>query len=147
MIVGWEGLVELRHKVAMVDGGFDPIHAGHIAYIAAAATTGLPVLCNISSDEWVTAKHPVLLPQEERALIIDALRDVDYTHKSSTATVAVLEQLRPRVYVKGKDWEGRLPAEEREACETHGVEIVFTDTVTNSSSRVMNEVIERLAAR
>jgi D-glycero-beta-D-manno-heptose 1-phosphate adenylyltransferase len=146
-MVGWETLVRLRHQVAMVDGGFDPLHAGHIRYFAAAAATGAPVLCNVSSDDWVAAKHPILLPQDERAIIIDALRDVRYTHKSSRPTVAVLEQLRPRFYVKGKDWERRLPAEERDVCSTHGIEIVFTDTVTNSSSRLMDDVIERIATR
>ena len=34
----------------MVDGGFDPLHEGHIAYFAAAAELGVPVLCNLASE-------------------------------------------------------------------------------------------------
>ena len=37
MIVDSRGLAELARKVVMVDGSFDPLHDGHIAYFEAAA--------------------------------------------------------------------------------------------------------------
>ena len=109
MIVSTEDLGRYRGAVTMVDGGFDPLHHGHVAYFEAAAALGLPVLCNVSSDEWVARKHPPLLDQAERAAIIDAIRWVDYTHLSAVETVDVLRLLSPRYYAKGADWEGRLP--------------------------------------
>ncbi len=47
----------------MVDGGFDPLHGGHIAYFRAARELGRPLLCNLSGDDYVRAKHEPLLPR------------------------------------------------------------------------------------
>lgn len=122
----------------MVDGGFDPLHAGHIAYFREAAALGAPVLCNLASDDYVARKHPPMLPQAERATIIDAIRFVDYVHCSKTSTAAVLEALAPRFYVKGADWRDRaLPPAEIAVCERAGVEIVYLDTVLNSSTAIL----------
>src|SRR5437879_6024227 len=52
MILATQDLGLCRGQVTMVDGAFDPIHPGHIAYIEAAAGLGLPVLCNVSSDQY-----------------------------------------------------------------------------------------------
>lgn len=137
MIVPTEELPSLRGRVAMVDGGFDPIHPGHIAYFREAAGLGAPVLCNVSPDEWIERKHRVLLSQEERGIVIDAIRWIDLVHLSGIATNDVLRALRPRFYVKGADWRDRLPAEELETCEEHGIEIRYLDTVTHSSTAIM----------
>lgn len=137
MIVATAGLAELRGRVAMADGGFDPLHAGHVDYLREAAGLGAPLLCNVSSDDWVGRKHPPLLTQDERARVIDAIRWVAYTHVSSTSTAEVLLQLRPRFYVKGVDWRDRLPAEEEAICREHGIEVVFLDTVSASSTEIL----------
>ena len=84
-------------RVAMVDGGFDPLHPGHVAYFREAAALGVPVLCNVSSDAYVAQKHPPFLTQEERgaidavpahlALVVEARRHELERH-------AQLQQLR-----------------------------------------------------
>jgi cytidyltransferase-like protein len=139
MLVPFEGLPALRGTVGMVDGGFDPLHRGHIEYFRAAAALGVPLLCNISSDAYVSGKHPVFLPEGQRAAIIDAIRYIDYTHVSHADTETVLETLRPRYYIKGADWRGRLPPEQIRICAAHGIEIVYLDTVLDSSSRILQE--------
>lgn len=137
MIVTTEELGGLRGQVAMVDGGFDPIHPGHIAYIAGAAALGAPVLCNVSGDHWVARKHPPLLAEDERVKVIDALRDVSYTHLSRSTTAEVLQVLAPRYYVKGADWRDRLPSEELAVCASRGIEVIYLDTVLDSSTRLL----------
>ena len=52
MIVTWSGLPDITGQVVMVDGSFDPIHEGNVAYFAAAERLGHPVLCNIAPDDW-----------------------------------------------------------------------------------------------
>lgn len=123
----------------MVDGGFDPLHRGHIEYFRAAAELGVPLLCNLSSDAYVSTKHRVFLPEDQRAAIIDAIRYIDYTHVNPYDTETVLRELRPRFYLKGADWRDRLPAEQIEICRTHGIEIVYLDTVLDSSTRILRE--------
>ena len=122
----------------MVDGGFDPLHDGHIAYFEAASELGVPVLCNVSGDHYVSGKHPPLLAEGQRAIVIDSIRFIDYTHISQTTTEAILEVARPAMYVKGTDWQGRLPAEQVELCGRLGIEVVFVDTMRDSSSRLLD---------
>ena len=145
MIVTFDQLPHHRGAVAMVDGAFDPLHAGHIEYFRQAAALGRPVLCNVASDAYVRTKHEPFLPAAERAEIIDAIRHVAFTHVSATDTAAVLRQLRPACYVKGKDWEGRLPGEQVAICREHGIAIVYLDTLRDSSSRILETFLRRTA--
>ena len=141
MIVDSRGLSELARKVVMVDGSFDPLHDGHIAYFAEAAALGMPVLCNIAPDSWTQSKHRILLPQAVRAVVIDAIRHVSYVHASELTTNEVLQLLKPRMYVKGNDWlaRGGIPATEQSTCTANGIEVVYVDTVHNSSSRILRD--------
>jgi cytidyltransferase-like protein len=143
VIVESSELGRLAGEVTMVSGGFDPLHPGHIDYFREAAALGVPVLCNVSSDEWVARKHPPLLAQAERVQVIDAIRFVDYTHAEQTTTVDVLARLRPRYFAKGADWQARLPEEEEDVCAEHGIEVVFLDTVVDSSTDVLRRYGER----
>jgi cytidyltransferase-like protein len=142
MILTFEALPEYRGAVAMVDGAFDPLHRGHIEYFRAAAEQlDVPVLCNVASDVYVRTKHPPLLPEDQRAAIVDAIRYISFTHVNQFDTETILKQLRPRYYVKGKDWEGRLPPEQVRICATHGISIVYLDTVLDSSSRILEQFL------
>ena len=138
MILTFDQLKDYRGKVAMVDGAFDPLHRGHIEYFrAAAAACEVPLLCNVASDRYVATKHPPLLPEGDRAVIVDAIRYVTYTHINQFDTETILRELQPRYYVKGKDWDGRLPAEQARICVDYGIQIVYLDTVLDSSSRIL----------
>jgi cytidyltransferase-like protein len=143
VIVPTDELGGLAGAVTMVSGGFDPLHPGHLAYFRAAAELGAPLLVNVSSDEWVARKHVPLLTQGERIQLIDALELVAYVHAEHGTTAEVLAALRPRYFAKGADWEGRLPEDELRVCSEHGVEIVFLDTVVDSSTDVLRRFRER----
>ncbi len=121
----------------MVDGGFDPIHHGHVEYFERAAELGLPVLCNVAGDDWVSRKHKPLLNQDQRARVIDAFRAITYTHIAVGTTLEVLAALRPKLYVKGADWRDRLPADQVELCASERIEIVFLETILDSSTALL----------
>ena len=137
MILPFDALKAYRAQVAMVDGAFDPLHRGHIEYFRAAAELGVPLLCNVASDRYVRTKHPPLLPEDQRAAVVDAIRYITYTHINAFDTETILRELRPRYYVKGRDWDGRLPVEQVAICEEHGIGIVYLDTQVDSSSRLL----------
>ncbi len=143
MILTFDELPRYAQRVAMVDGAFDPLHAGHIAYFRAAAALGVPLLCNVASDRYVAGKHPPLIADVERADIVDAIRYIAFTHINQFDTETVLEQLQPRYYVKGKDWEGRLPPRQVEICSRLGIGIVYLDTVRDSSTRILQRFAQR----
>jgi cytidyltransferase-like protein len=144
VILRFDQLAEYRHQVAMVDGAFDPLHHGHIAYFKAARELGAPVLCNVASDRYVRTKHRPLLTETQRATVIDAIRYIDYVHIYEIDTETVLRQLRPRYYVKGSDWRQRgLPPQQADICREHGIEIVYLDTVLDSSSRLLQQYADQ----
>ena len=141
MIISFEDLALHRGAVAMVDGAFDPLHSGHIEYFKRAADLGVPLLCNLAPDRYLEAKHFPVLPQMERAKVIDALRPIRYVHPNAFDTETVLQELCPKFYVKGDDWEGRLPAKQISICAEQGIQVVYLDTVTNSSSRLLRRFL------
>ena len=123
----------------MVDGSFDPIHDGHIGYFKAARDLGIPVLCNVAPDSWTATKHPVFLNQQQRGVVLDAIRYIEYVHLAAIPTVEVLKLLQPKMYIKGNDWieRGGIPQVEVEVCSKYGIEVVYLQTVTNSSSQIL----------
>ncbi len=140
MILPFSELKQYQGQVAMVDGAFDPLHHGHIEYFrAAAAAVDVPLLCNVASDRYVATKHAPLLAEEQRAVVIDAIRFITYTHINRHDTETILRELRPKYYVKGKDWDGRLPEEQVRICAELGIGIVFLDTILDSSSRLLKQ--------
>ena len=148
MIVSFEELKKYRKQVAMVDGAFDPLHRGHIEYFRAAAEQlDVPLLCNVASDRYVRSKHTPLLPEDQRAAIVYAIRFISYTHISQFDTETVLRELQPKYYVKGRDWEGRLPPDQVRICRDHGIEVVYLDTVIDSSSRILKSYTEQQSQR
>jgi len=146
MIISFDELKNYRQQVAMVDGCFDPLHEGHIKYFSAAKEIGIPVLCNIASDEYLTSKHKPLLPVEQRAAIIDAIQNIDYVVVGSNSTADTLKELQPRYYVKGIDWNGKLPAEELELCSSLNIEIKYVDTVMDSSTQILGTFLSEFKA-
>jgi bifunctional ADP-heptose synthase (sugar kinase/adenylyltransferase) len=85
----------------------------------------------------VAAKHPPLLAHADRGAVIDSIRYISYVHLATSTTESVLAALRPRYYVKGADWRDRLPVDEVRLCATAGIEIVFLDTVLDSSTAIL----------
>jgi cytidyltransferase-like protein len=144
LILTFEQLKDHRQQVAMVDGAFDPLHRGHIEYFRAAAEQlGAPLLCNVASDRYVRSKHPPLLPEDQRAAIVDAIRYIAYTHVNQFDTETILRELQPKYYVKGKDWEGRLPPDQVKICREYNIQVVYLDTVLDSSSRILKTYTEQ----
>ena len=142
MILSTADLAQVAGKVVMVDGSFDPLHDGHIEYFRQAAWLGLPVLCNVAPDSWTEKKHPVMLEQAKRAVVLDAIRFISYVVIADLSTAATLEAVQPKIYAKGSDWKARggIPREEQSICDRLGIEVVYLDTVLNSSTQLVRRL-------
>jgi len=65
-------------KVAVVSGGFDPLHSGHLRLFNEAATMGDKFVVCLNSDEWLERKKgSPFMPFDERRKILQALEVVD----------------------------------------------------------------------
>lgn len=143
MILDAAGFAALKGRTTMVAGGFDPLHEGHIAYFNAAAALNLPVVCSVDHDRYIERKHRVILHQRQRAQVIDALKPIAHTYLNPASTVEALQVIRPKIFVKGNDWQGRLPQEEVDVCNKLGIEIRFVPTKINSSSDLLAQLQPR----
>ena len=112
-------------RVAVTNGCFDLLHAGHVTYLAAARAEADVLLVGLNGDASVRAlkgEGRPLNPAADRATVLAALAAVD--------GVCVFEEIRateflklaqPNVYVKGGDYTlEELDPEERAAVEAAG---------------------------
>jgi D-beta-D-heptose 7-phosphate kinase/D-beta-D-heptose 1-phosphate adenosyltransferase len=94
--------------VVFTNGCFDLLHLGHVRYLQAARALGDCLVVGLNSDASPRALKGAgrpLVAQEERAEVLAALECVDYvTIFEETTAVALVETLRPDVYVKGGDY-------------------------------------------
>ncbi len=118
----------------LADGAFDPLHIGHIKYLAAAATYGRPLIVHIAPDTSIEAKgRKPFQTRVERAMTIQCLDMVDMVRCYDSLAIAVQSEC-PRYLVKGEDWRGKLPEDVLEACQIAETEIVYTPTREKSST-------------
>ena len=71
--------MEKADRIAVVSGGFDPVHSGHIhLFQSAAELFERKIVVLLNSDEWLTRKKgKPFLPVEERKIILEAMSMVD----------------------------------------------------------------------
>jgi rfaE bifunctional protein nucleotidyltransferase chain/domain len=111
---------------ALANGGFDLLHVGHVRYLQAAKelTRGGLLVVGVNSDASVRASkgpHRPVMPENERAEIVDALRWVDRVVIFGEPTVeALLRALRPDLHVKGTDYTAET-VPERAVADSLGV--------------------------
>ncbi|NJN65258.1 MAG: adenylyltransferase/cytidyltransferase family protein [Chloroflexaceae bacterium] len=114
-IVSLEELQSLRPgwryeswRLVLTNGVFDLLHSGHVSYLEQARLLGEVLVVGLNSDASTRhIKGPLrpLLPEQERATVVAALRCVDYVTVFGQPTAeALVEALRPDVYVKGGDY-------------------------------------------
>lgn len=97
-------------RCVFTNGCFDLLHLGHIRYLQEARELGDFLVLGLNSDESVRRfKSPTrpLVSEDERAEILAALSCIDYvTIFPETTAEALIDLLRPDIYVKGADYAG-----------------------------------------
>lgn len=136
--------------VALCHGTFDLLHIGHIRHLQAAAREADVLLVSVTADEFVN-KGPgrPVFNQYLRAENIAALECVECVAVNHAVTaVNVLDAVKPDLYVKGSDYKSTSDdltgniQHEKDAVERHGGKVFFTDELTSSSTRLLNEYFE-----
>lgn len=97
-----------RERIVFTNGCFDILHAGHIQYLQQARALGDLLVVALNDDASIRQlKGPgrPVVPQHQRAQIIEALGCVDYVTLFGEATpLELITQLRPDILVKGSDY-------------------------------------------
>ena len=135
-------------RVVHCHGCFDLVHPGHVRHLRFARAQGDVLLVSITNDAGVGkgAGRP-LIPEELRAENLAELDCVGWVHVCEQSTaVALLEAVRPDVYIKGAEYETnhdpRFQAE-RACVERHGGRVVFSSGDVVFSSTALIESIAR----
>lgn len=99
------------YRLVFSNGVFDLLHRGHVASLEAARALGDRLVVAVNSDastRRLKGPERPFQPEEDRALVVAALRCVDaVTIFDEDTPAALLERLLPDVLVKGADYEGR----------------------------------------
>jgi rfaE bifunctional protein nucleotidyltransferase chain/domain len=129
---------------AFANGAFDLLHVGHIRYLEAAKREADRLIVAINDDQSVRGlKGPMrpVLPQQDRAELVAALRAVDYVVVFSEPTVTpLLELLQPAVHCKGTDYTVET-VPERETVLAYGGRIAIVgDPKDHSTSDLLTRL-------
>lgn len=137
--------------IAVVSGGFDPVHSGHIHLFRAAADLfERKIVVLLNSDEWLTRKKgKPFLPVEERKAILEAMSMVDRvvlfddSDNSCCDGLERVKQLYPMdtvVFCNGGD----RTKENIPEMQVHGIEFEFGvggENKSNSSSWILRDAL------
>ncbi len=112
--IGQEALVkalaQLARPIVFTNGVFDILHRGHVTYLAQARALGASLVVAVNSDVSVRklskGNDRPLNTQDDRAALLAALESVSIvTVFDEKVPLALLEIVRPEIYVKGGDYD------------------------------------------
>jgi len=135
-----EQLAAEGKTVVQCHGCFDIVHPGHIRYLRFARERGDVLIVSLSGDDVVGKGYDrPYIHEQLRAENLAVLEFVDYVCVDHhTWAGPILEQLRPDIYIKGKEYEQKADPRflrERELVESYGGKVIFSsgDVVYSSS--------------
>ncbi len=134
-----ESLRRAGRRLAVTNGCFDLLHAGHVAYLEAARQAADALLVAVNSDASVRRLKGPQRPinhEADRARVLAALACVDaVTIFEEPDARAVLELLAPEVYVKGGDYTlETINQDERRLVEKLGGRVLILPGVPGLST-------------
>lgn len=136
-------------KIALVDGGFDLIHIGHIRCLKEAKKTADILVVALNSDNSLKRlkghKRPIM-DEKERIRIIAAFECVDYVvvfDKGTGSIDNVLLMLKPDFLCKGSDYTvDMVPG--REAVKTYEGKIAI---MGGNKIRNISEIVKEVRGK
>ena len=143
-----EALRNEGRTLAVTNGCFDILHAGHVNYLQAARNEADALLVGLNSDRstrQLKGPNRPIHTEEDRAIVLAALESVNgvFIFNDLLAT-NFLRTAMPDVYVKGGDYALKdLPAEERTVVNEQGGRIAVLGYIPRkSTSDIAKRILE-----
>jgi len=134
-------------RLVFTNGHFDLLHVGHLDYLEKARALGDALYVGLNGDASTRRlKGPgrPLVPAHERARLLAALAPVTAVIIFEDATAdALLQALKPEVYVKGGDYAHK-PLPERPTVEAYGGVVALIDYLPGHSTSALIARIKAL---
>ena len=133
-------------RIVFANGCFDTLHVGHVRYLDGARREGDILVVGVNADSSVCALKGLgrpILDENARALLVAALRAVDYVILFSEPSVELLlETLRPDVHAKGTDYTlDTVP--ERATAARLGIRVAIVGDPKDHSTRDLLESLRK----
>ena len=139
-------LREQGKKIVLANGCFDILHVGHVRYLRGARAEGDALVVGVNADAGVSGlKGPgrPILNERARALLVAALREVDYVVIFPEPNVdALLAELRPDVHAKGTDYTADT-VPERATAEQLGIRVAIVGDPKEHSTRELLQSVRK----
>jgi rfaE bifunctional protein nucleotidyltransferase chain/domain len=136
----------LGHRIGLTCGAFDILHAGHVEYLTRAHEHCERLIVAVNSDASIQAYKNPLRPvnnQEHRTFVVAGLQAVDaVTLMPETRPAALIERLKPDVYVKGGDYAPE-DLTSKPLVESYGGQVVCIPITFQTST---SAILERASA-
>jgi rfaE bifunctional protein nucleotidyltransferase chain/domain len=133
-------------RIVFANGCFDTLHVGHVRYLDGARHEGDILVVGVNADSSVCMlKGPgrPILDENARALLVAALRAVDYVILFSEPSVeSLLETLRPDVHAKGTDYTADT-VPERATAASLGIRVAIVGDPKDHSTRELLESVRK----
>ena len=124
-----------KYDYALVSGGFDPVHAGHLRMLQDAKKLSNNVIVLLNNDEWlVKKKGKPFMNENQRKEILDEFKSVSkviiqkFSNKSSSKAIEEFVLSNPKkaiCYCNGGDRSNIKNIREAEICKKLGVHLEF----------------------
>lgn len=103
-------LAGLKKPIVFTNGVFDILHRGHVSYLDQAKSLGASLVVGLNSDASVKmlgkGDDRPINNENDRMALLAALESVDLVMLFTAQTpVALIEKVRPDIYVKGGDYQ------------------------------------------
>jgi D-glycero-beta-D-manno-heptose 1-phosphate adenylyltransferase len=133
-------------RVVLANGCFDTLHVGHVRYLSGAKAEGDVLFVAVNSDasaHTLKGSGRPILDEQARALLVAAVRDVDYVVIFTEPNVeTLLEELRPDVHAKGTDYTTET-VPERAASARLGIRVAIVGDPKDHSTRAFLEAVRK----
>ena len=136
---------ESGKTIVFANGCFDVLHVGHIRYLKDAGALGDILVTAVNSDnsvKLIKGNYRPILPEEDRALLVAAMKHVDYvTLFPEPDAIATMRMLRPHIQAKGTDYtEDTVP--ERYVMEELGGKVAITGDPKDHSTKSLISLVK-----
>ncbi len=136
-----------KEERVTVNGCFDILHPGHMAFLADARSMGSHLVVMINSDASVRRyKGPTrpIYPEAFRSTMLRELSAVDNVFVFDDDTpLALLAELQPAVHVKGGSFEAGRVADEQQQLDSWGGRLAYSPMVAQfSTTRYLERIQE-----
>ena len=133
------------YKIGYTTGVYDMFHIGHLNILRRAKEYCDYLIVGVSTDECVESykHHTPMIPYEQRAAIVDAIKYVDEVVPQTTMDkLEFLKQRHFDVMFHGDEWKGtELYNKYEKEFAQYGAKIVYLSHTEGISSSMLREKI------